>query len=305
MCFDNTEPVIDIPEIKAVFYHEYSKDFQFFGEMHGGWEMVYVDRGEVIVNANETVHILRQGEIIFHKPYAYHNIGANKKAPANVFIIIFETQSKLMDYFEHRVLKVSGEPKQYICKILNEANFALASSPESALIPFGDNLKPDTARNPESLQLITMYLKIFLILLFRGENETKNSYLFSFEDLMDNRVIAKLIKHLEDNLYNDLSVNEICEKMHYGKSYLYNKFKEATGFSIRQYYINMKIEEAKNLIRENKYNFTQIAQILKFDSQNYFSRTFRRLTGMTPIEYKKSASPTTCPRTAVKFTKAK
>ena len=302
MNYSNTEPIIEIAKIRAIFYHEYNKNFQFFGEAHAGWEMVYVDRGEVFVTANQNLHTLKQGEIIFHKPHEYHNIAANKIEPANVFIIIFESPSKLMEYFEGRILKVEGEPWQYISKIINEANFALSSDYWD--VPFGDNLKPDAIRNPASLQLITMYLKIFLILLFRGENHAKNSYLYSYEDLKDNRVVSSLIKYLEGNLYGNISLNEICEKMHYGKSYLYNEFKKATGFSIMNYYMNLKIEEAKKLIRENECNFTQIAQILKFDSQGHLSRSFKRLTGMTPIEYKKAATPTTCPRTAVKFTKS-
>ena len=45
---------------------------------------------------------------------------------------------------------------------------------------------------------------------------------------------------------------------------------------------------AKQMIRENHYNFTQIADTLGFSSIHYFSRQFKRITGMTPSEYASS-----------------
>ena len=47
----------------------------------------------------------------------------------------------------------------------------------------------------------------------------------------------------------------------------------------------MKIEEAKKLMREGKYNFTQISDILGYTSIHYFSRQFKNVTDMTPSQY--------------------
>jgi len=49
-----------------------------------------------------------------------------------------------------------------------------------------------------------------------------------------------------------------------------------------------KIQEAEKLISEKKYNFTQISDMLSFDNSHYFSRVFKRISGMTPTEYKNS-----------------
>ena len=50
----------------------------------------------------------------------------------------------------------------------------------------------------------------------------------------------------------------------------------------------MKIETAKQLIRNEQMNFTQIAETLGYSSIHYFSRQFRKLTGMSPSEYASS-----------------
>ena len=55
-----------------------------------------------------------------------------------------------------------------------------------------------------------------------------------------------------------------------------------------QYYTLLKIDRAKQLLREGKYNVSQIAQQLCFDTPNYFTKVFRRVTGMTPLQYRRS-----------------
>ena len=52
------------------------------------------------------------------------------------------------------------------------------------------------------------------------------------------------------------------------------------------YFIKKKIEYAKRLIRENKYNFTEISDRLSFDNPQYFSRVFKRVTGITPTAFR-------------------
>ena len=57
---------------------------------------------------------------------------------------------------------------------------------------------------------------------------------------------------------------------------------------IIKYYNGLKIKEARRLIREGKYNMTQIADMLHFDNPQYFSKCFKAYCNMTPREYKAS-----------------
>ena len=65
-------------------------------------------------------------------------------------------------------------------------------------------------------------------------------------------------------------------------------FKDTTGKSPMEYYYELKFSEAKKLIREGNYNFTQIASLLGFDNPQYFSKSFKTIAKMTPKEYKLS-----------------
>ena len=66
---------------------------------------------------------------------------------------------------------------------------------------------------------------------------------------------------------------------------LFAKYRES---GIMRYYTGLKIKEARRLIREGKYNMTQIADMLHFDNPQYFSKCFKSHTNMTPREYKAS-----------------
>jgi AraC-like DNA-binding protein len=52
-----------------------------------------------------------------------------------------------------------------------------------------------------------------------------------------------------------------------------------------EYFTRLKVDAAKQMIRENDLNFTEIADRLGFNTSQYFTTVFRRVTGMTPTEY--------------------
>ena len=72
----------------------------------------------------------------------------------------------------------------------------------------------------------------------------------------------------------------------FSKSYLKKLFKNATGYSIMDYYTHLKIERAKILIKSGEMSVSEIAELLGYSSIHYFSRVFKKKTGLSPTEYK-------------------
>ena len=60
------------------------------------------------------------------------------------------------------------------------------------------------------------------------------------------------------------------------------------GEGVIKYFIKLKIKEAKKLIKEGRYNMSEISDMLAFDTPQYFSKCFKNVTRMTPSEYKSS-----------------
>jgi AraC-like DNA-binding protein len=91
---------------------------------------------------------------------------------------------------------------------------------------------------------------------------------------------------MEDNLAQAPSLTALCQYFCVGRTYLCRIFRAVTGDSAVDYWIALKIREAKRLIREGNMNVTQIAEALGYSSIHHFSRMFKRVTGLSPTAYK-------------------
>ena len=66
--------IINISKIVTIHYYEFDKNFVFTGEKHDFWEMVYIDKGEMICTADDKRFVLKSGEMTFHNPNEFHNL---------------------------------------------------------------------------------------------------------------------------------------------------------------------------------------------------------------------------------------
>lgn len=275
--------LITINKIVSIHYYELHKNFNYDGESHNFWEIVYVDAGEVIINAHNNEYHLKQGEIIFHKPNEFHTLKANKRTPANVFVISFVCSSKAMDFFKNKIITVLSKPQKYISNIIEEYNQTFNTMSV-------EDIKLEIKENPPigGQQMIRTYLEQLLITLIRSEQGNTDMRIFPNKESMENHLVSQVLNIIEDNTYNKISVEQICNRLNYSRTYLSKLFKSVTGYTILEYILQNKIREAKKMIREGKYNFTQISDMLCFDNPHYFSAVFKRLANMTPSDYKNS-----------------
>lgn len=72
------------------------------------------------------------------------------------------------------------------------------------------------------------------------------------------------------------------------RSSLQKLFQKEKGCGPMEYFNRIKIQRAKAMIRDGSKNFTEIAGFLSYSSPQYFSRQFKKSTGMSPMEYASS-----------------
>ena len=77
----------------------------------------------------------------------------------------------------------------------------------------------------------------------------------------------------------------LCREFSIGRSHLQRIFREQTGLGAIEYFCQMRIRAAKRLIRENRMNLSDTARALGYTSIHYFSKQFKKITGMPPSEY--------------------
>ena len=116
--------IINIESIRTVHYFEYSKDFVYPGEKHDFWELVYVDKGNMKIEAGERKLILNQGDVYFHKPMQWHSVAADGVTAPNLAVISFDCHDEAMDYFADKLFHLDPKLRTVLSNVISETENA-------------------------------------------------------------------------------------------------------------------------------------------------------------------------------------
>lgn len=278
---------LHISKVVTIHYFEYTSDYSFPGETHDFWEFLCVDKGEVNVVAGDKPYSLKKDQIIFHKPNEFHNVTANGKNAPNLVVIAFECNSPCMKHLENLITTIGEYEHTLLANILAEAKQCISS-------PLDDPSTTKMIRRENapfgSEQFIKLNLEMLLLhmirLLLNGRHSSPT--VKSIKQRNDSRTYENIVAYLEEHVRERLTLDEICKANLIGRFQLQKLFREQNQGGVIDYFSRLKIDYAKQLIRENHNNFTQISDYLGYTSVHYFSRQFKKLTGMTPSEYSSS-----------------
>lgn len=282
---NQVQNLITVSKIINLRYFEFETSFVFKKESHNFWELIYVDKGSWEINTENQKLILNQGECFFHQPGETHIHRANGKTPPNIFILSFICNSKAMNFFINKKIHMPPNLRMFITNIIEEGT-------KTYKLPFNEPELKNLCLLDETIlggqQMIKTYLEQLLILIMRYEKSIPPTSVFPSAELKGKHIAIRMKNILDNSIYKQLTVEEFCRDMKYSKAYLSRIFIKNYGYTINSYINNVKIKEAKRLIRENAYNFSQISDMLCFSNPLYFSRVFKRITTMSPSEYKNS-----------------
>ncbi len=280
------EDSITINRVISVHYFQYMSDFSFPGESHDFWELVCVDRGEIDALAGERRLTLKKGNILFHKPNEFHNVLTNGKVSPSLVVIGFVCHSPAIKSFEDQLMSVQDTEKELLAQIIVEARNTFSGR-------LDDPYQEELIFNSEPLtfgsaQLISHYLEQLIIHLYRryfSYSLPVRSSRFLAEASSGNDTYNRIVRYMEEHLGERMTIDRICRDNLVGRSQLQKLFRDTKGCGVIEFFSMMKIDTAKQMIRDNQLNFTQIADRLGYNSIHYFSRQFKQITTMTPSEY--------------------
>ena len=280
--------ILNVTKIVTILYLENSSSFVFSGESHDFWEFTYIDKGAMIFTADGREFLLNSGEMVFHKPNEFHKLEARGLSAPNISVVSFVCKSKAMEYFKNKIIKLSEKEKLLLSDLLKEGLSVFSPITERPPV-YGMYEKQNAPLGAK--QITFNLLEQFLITLSRRNDNVLHRELRNISPIDEGNYPAEIrdiIKFLDDNLSKNLTVKQIAEKFSISQSKLKKLFHNYARRGVIQCFNDRKIVKAKRLIRENNLNFTEIADILAFNSVHYFSRLFKIKTGMTPSEYKNS-----------------
>ncbi len=278
------ENLVNVSRIVTVHYFELGADYKSHGEAHDFWEMVYVDKGNLVCTVEGEELYLRAGEAIFHKPNEFHIHAADGVSAPSIFIISFECKSEAIHILEGKALALGKELVRYVYMIIEEARGTfdlLRSSPEVRRMPLCE--QPSLG----GMQFMKNLTELLLIGAVRQVDGEAGGPSFVLKEDFGEYLVNSVIEYLSENVRGRVSIDEICRRMNYTRSYIFRQFKAVTGQSIMAYFTSLKVKEAKRLLRETDMSVTEIAGALSFDTPNYFTKTFKRTSGYTPLQYRR------------------
>ena len=284
------DPVMQMQQLFTVHYFEHFRDYPFCGERHDFWELIYVSTGEITVTDElypEPFH-LQQGQLLLLPPNTFHEFQYCSGAYIDLFIASFTIADPAMASFtQYPLHQTTSAQRDLIVRIIAEARrgflLPLSDIPMEQIILLKENAPYGCIR------MIQSFLEQLLILLYR---ELQASQPIHPENAQARKssldCVNRALLFLKENLYSPICMEDVCRHVGLSASQLQKNFSAKMGHTVMGFLSELRIEEAKFLIRQQEYTFTEIAEKLCFCSIHHFSRRFKQFTELTPSEYARS-----------------
>lgn len=277
-----------------VFIQMSSENLAYVGvpHKHTFIEIVYVVSGSAVHEANGRRYPVKKGDLVIvnnETVHAFHP-NENEADPFQAYDLMF-----MPDFFDVS----AGSTDLY--SILSSSFLFYSVSQDEPLGPdlhcsslsfheindtFGKIYTEYHQRKKGYLALIRAYVIELIIKIFREmENDSRGISRRQIE------IVDATLEYLHENYSHPLSVEDLASSSFFSKEYLGRVFKNVTGKTVSAMLQKIRIEEACALLSSTDRIIADIAAGCGFNDMKFFYSTFKKLTGMTPGEYRQKHSP--------------
>jgi two-component system, response regulator YesN len=100
------------------------------------------------------------------------------------------------------------------------------------------------------------------------------------------KVIEKAVEYINSHYTESITLNSVADKFYLNASYFCKIFKEEMGESFTKYFINLRVQKAKELMSDPTRKIYEIAGMVGYDDVQYFTKIFKSILGVTPMQYR-------------------
>jgi AraC-like DNA-binding protein/ligand-binding sensor protein len=112
--------------------------------------------------------------------------------------------------------------------------------------------------------------------------------LFSFSSVKNADVVSKAIHYMRLNCHRKMGLDDVAKSVFLAPAYFGKVFKQETGQNFNMYLNKLRVEKSRRMLLESNHKLVDIASHSGFEDQSYFSKVFKKLTGVSPGRYRKS-----------------
>lgn len=272
---------------KNIEVSKHNRYTPLFKHKHAFFEMVYVASGKCENTVEGNMVTLNKGDICIISPDVNHTMGAFNDDSLVINIIIrkstfketfFElfTDDTILSLFFTRIL-FSNQANNYI--IFPTVN----NQPLQFIIEYliFEGMSHDKYYKPAMENL----LRTAFCLMLRKQNEIiiSNDLSVGLQD------IYEILRYIQNN-YKTVTMQHLSEEFKYSPDYIGKLIKKNTGITFVKILQDIRFKKACNMLLNTNLHIIDICYEIGYDSVEFFNRTFKRLCGMTPTEYRRKSS---------------
>lgn len=236
------------------------------------YEITYVISGSGTSTIDGEVVPLRAGDVLINAPGHQHALQADEQDILRYNFMGFCFNEQADERYRSLI-------EQY------RFPWRLSATGGEILLPFMRCMDELYSQGEYSHDLLRNYCEQIVILAVRQWLNVKTGDSYSAGRASAAASVYRVIRYVEDNLYQLGSIQDIADRLGYSYTYISHLFRERTGTTLQNYIAYKKIENAVQLLRYGGLSSTQIASMLGYESVQSFSKSFRRVMGVTPTHY--------------------
>lgn len=254
----------NLPTLLYCSYSKYENDWVSVMHSHSFSEFLFVDSGEGEIKTREENFSIKSGDFVVIPPGLLHTESSDEKEKLSYYVLGI-SNTGLKDSDNINPIFNIGMDKSKIKECIRNIYIALFNKMGGYQIEVQNNFYT---------MLSILMKKSSFPLTIKEEKEEKGRFI-SVKDYLD-------IHYMEN-----ISLDGLSEKFYISKYHLIREFKHSFGLTPIEYLEKRRVKEAKYLLSNTEMDMTNISRSLGFSSSSYFSERFKKITNITPTEYRK------------------
>jgi AraC-like DNA-binding protein len=254
---------------------ENTEHFDTAPHIHREIEMLYIKEGSAEIIISDRRYTATQGDVIFVNPLDVHSIKADRSCFYHQRCICFDTSLIMDKSLCEELLSGDITISEYhhsdadgtleISKLFDSLFFAVSDNSEELFL-----------ESVAYISMIFVNLRKAGLLLSKKSKSKKNNFVRIVQD------------YLSLHYNEQITSQDIAKELFYNQSYFCRLFRENYGISFLDYLTLYRISNAKLLLSSEKVRISDVAEQVGFLDASYFSRCFKKIVGISPVEYQKS-----------------
>ena len=256
--------------IREIVYNEAGSSYNIPLHTHSLFQWYCVIYGNVNLIWDHQSHTLQQDDSILISPGVmrapkYHN------KSIGYFYVLFENHHLVLNNLVLKIVPIPNDLRFDLNTLINEINKP------------GENTY-------DFVEALLTRLLIGLERKTKPHNHSENLSNLSIQT--ENEVFNQMDAFLRRNLYKDISRKDLSEVFHISASHLARIFRNTSGMTISKRLLQLRIDRAKQLLLESSLPISEISLQVGYTNFSHFTKIFRRFTGITPSDYRRTQGNT-------------